>query len=595
MESPAPYDFEFNPDETVSTYGWAYARVRSGERVLDVGCGNGGLLAKLRNDKNCSVSGLDREPHPHLRIPPEAFHAIDLETGLGQLEEEVRRFRPDVVLLMDVLEHLVEPERCLRTLAGSLSGNARLLISMPNAAGASIALRLLSDDFTYQPAGLLDRTHLRFFTLETVSRLLGECGFHVQSSHGTRIPLPLQEWVAPSSTADQEAFERLASQWNRRALNYQLCLEAASGASESPPQKPKEFLDGRLSVVVRFHDKARLRFLDAALFSLALQDYPDLEVIVSIQNPSAPLRTEVENLLQSTPWRFSPRWHILPVEVAPATDGRARLLNQGIEAATGRYLAFLDDDDFIYHHGYTTLIRGLRERGRVAAVGGVRMSIERLEGGSWYVEKKTKPFAREEGATAGQRRIDLFGDNFVPIHSYVIDRARLGAFELRFSENLNRLEDYEFLMRLAATFELDFVDHAIPVAEYRVRRDGSNTVLTEEELGPAEAATRKPWVEANKRIDGLRAQLVCLLPVSDLAAHRRVLLRALAEQRQAKDLMDQARSLRSSDAFRVLNFLATQLNRHPRFSRFIRTAARPFLRLLRRLIRRFAPHPESAS
>jgi glycosyltransferase involved in cell wall biosynthesis len=234
--------------------------------------------------------------------------------------------------------------------------------------------------------------------------------------------------------------------------------------------KPHLFDNSTLSVIVRFHQKERLNFLEEALFSLALQNWSDLEPIIVLQNGTDDLKQAVLDMLDHQPWRVSPKHKIVSVQIPEGADGRSILLNRGIEAATGRYLSFLDDDDCVYHDGYTILIRQLISGDRAVAVGGCRRAQIGYESDHWFTHKKDNFFAW------GRSLTDLFAENFVPIHSYVIDRARLGNSELKFDESFTLLEDYDFVLRLFAAHEPDFALLDKPVCEYRIRLDGSNSI-----------------------------------------------------------------------------------------------------------------------
>ena len=234
--------------------------------------------------------------------------------------------------------------------------------------------------------------------------------------------------------------------------------------------KPHLFDNSTLSVVVRFHRRERLNFLEEAIFSLAIQNWSDLEPIIVLQNGTDDLKQAILDMLEHQPWRVSPKYKIVTVQVPEGEDGRSILLNRGIETATGRYLSFLDDDDCVYHDGYTTLIRQLIGGERAVAVGGCRRAQIGYESEHWFTHKKDNFFAW------GRSLTDLFTENFVPIHSYVIDRARLGNSELKFDESFTLLEDYDFVLRLFAAHEPDFTLLDKPVCEYRIRLDGSNSI-----------------------------------------------------------------------------------------------------------------------
>ncbi|HZG53653.1 MAG TPA: glycosyltransferase family 2 protein [Pyrinomonadaceae bacterium] len=264
--------------------------------------------------------------------------------------------------------------------------------------------------------------------------------------------------------------------------------------------KPHLFDNSTLSVIVRFHQSERLNFLEEALFSLALQNWSDLEPIIVLQNGTDDLKQTVADMLDHQPWQVSPKYKIVSVQIPEGTDGRSILLNRGIEAATGRYLSFLDDDDCVYHDGYTTLIRQLIGGERAVAVGGCRRAQIGYENDHWFTHKKDNFFAW------GRTLNDLFTENFVPIHSYVIDRARLGNSELKFDESFTLLEDYDFVLRLFAAHEPDFALLDKPVCEYRIRLDGSNSIAHTSAASPEVIALQqRAWLmikESKKNLYG---------------------------------------------------------------------------------------------
>lgn len=217
-----------------------------------------------------------------------------------------------------------------------------------------------------------------------------------------------------------------------------------------------------VTTIVRFHRRERLPLLAEAIASLSAQEWQDLEVVVTLQNPDRGLVGEVERIVRRQPWPAPPRFQIIKVDVPPGVDGRSDLLNRGLALASGRFLAFLDDDDVVYPHGYATLVRQLLAGGRAVAVGGYCKSYLRREAEGWRV------MARESAAAHDASRLTLFRYNFVPLHSYVIDRSRLGGYELYFDDELPPAEDYDFLLRLFAAFEPDFSRYDVAVCEYRV-------------------------------------------------------------------------------------------------------------------------------
>jgi methionine biosynthesis protein MetW len=156
-------------------------------RVLDVGCGAGALGAALREERGAEVAGLELSPDAAARAR-ERLDAV-VEADLDLLEE--LPFEPasfDAMVFGDVLEHLRDPHRLLRVLRPWLADGGALVCSIPNVGHWSVVLPLLVQDrWPYADAGLLDRTHVHFFTLTEAEAMLGECGFALASAAATHL------------------------------------------------------------------------------------------------------------------------------------------------------------------------------------------------------------------------------------------------------------------------------------------------------------------------------------------------------------------------------------------------------------------------
>jgi O-antigen biosynthesis protein len=96
-----------------------------------------------------------------------------------ELYEQISAERFDVIAFGDVLEHLRDPEGVLVKMCRLLSSEGYVVASIPNVAHRSVRLSLLFGEFNYSDAGLLDRTHLRFFTRKTVELMVVEAGFRI--------------------------------------------------------------------------------------------------------------------------------------------------------------------------------------------------------------------------------------------------------------------------------------------------------------------------------------------------------------------------------------------------------------------------------
>src|SRR5258706_5746007 len=155
------------------THRMIASRVARGERVLDVGAGEGALSLALK-EKGCTVVCLEVDPGQVA-----AAKAKGLEVHLRNIEregvEDLGAF--DIIVCADVLEHLLDPAAALKKLKGALAPGGRLLTSIPTVAFYGVRLRLLAGRWDYTDTGILDRTHLRFYTRATAKRLPEDAGF----------------------------------------------------------------------------------------------------------------------------------------------------------------------------------------------------------------------------------------------------------------------------------------------------------------------------------------------------------------------------------------------------------------------------------
>jgi len=255
----------------------------------------------------------------------------------------------------------------------------------------------------------------------------------------------------------------------------------------------------RLTVIVRTASPERLSFLDEALFSLSVQTFENVEVLVMVQSPDTNFIETIDTIIRNIFWPQGKIARAFSVEVASGVDGRAHLLNEGLKRATGRYIAFLDDDDVVYQKCYETLITELRQSGVAIAVGGCRVAyLKECNAGNdsyFFITRKERFDRRNNHRT----KFDLFYENFIPIHSYVLDGSMIADEDLYFNESLQFLEDREFLIRMAAKHTLSLTKMMHPVCEYR-HHSGNSLYGREKVAGPELMAANEAIEALTERV-----------------------------------------------------------------------------------------------
>lgn len=160
--------------------GLLMAMIPQGARVLDIGCGTGSISGMIRGLRRADVLGI--EPHPE-RAKKAEEEGIKVVNGVYSDEIPKNHGTFDVVLFADVLEHLADPIHVLEQVKSALAPGGRVLASIPNVAHWSVRLRLLAGTFDYQPTGIMDATHLRWFTREGARRLFHGAGYEIERFH----------------------------------------------------------------------------------------------------------------------------------------------------------------------------------------------------------------------------------------------------------------------------------------------------------------------------------------------------------------------------------------------------------------------------
>jgi methionine biosynthesis protein MetW len=486
MPPPAgKYDFAVDPGNRNTTYGLICDRVPRGAAVLDIGCASGNLALALERHRGCRVLGIDIDPDAVAVARSQGIDAVVADLTVQPVLEVVAGRRFDVIIMADVLEHLVDPAGVLAPVAALLTPEGRVLCSFPNITHIDIQLMLAQDQWRTRPAGILDQTHLRFFTAASFSEMAFACGYDVTAIERVILPALGTEVLDYGKglrlgTAEVADLEAVARQGNANREVYQYVVELHPAPERRPlldrvhpraaaaePQIP-----GLLDVVVRTTE-GRLRYLKDALYSLVGVTYPAVRAIVCVDNSSSAYAEAVRELAV----HFQGLLDLVVTEVPPHHEQRGRPLNWGLDQAHGEYISFLDDDDVYYPSFGDRLVGRLREHPEVTVAYGIGQVV-RGDPTEWgfrtvsHDRRYAEPFDR-----AG-----LFLENYIPFNTLVVRRAAVVEAGIRFDESLPVYEDWAFLRELAARFEFEFVD--APISEYRLRTDGSNAASSGSAVEP---------------------------------------------------------------------------------------------------------------
>jgi len=306
------------------------------KKVLEVGPATG-YITEVLVQRGCRVTCIEKDPTAAElaqrfceRMIVANVEELDFEAALG--EEQF-----DVVLLGDVLEHLVDPGTVLAKAATVLAPGGYIVASVPNVAHGSVRLALLRGEFRYSESGLLDRSHLRFFTRETLAELFRDAGYAIKQwrdvegdPFGNELRLREQDYpaqLAQSIRSDQDA------------LTYQFVVKARPSKVRSKVQLPQRPANQDLATQIisdlrRVEERARqldvaLTERDAALAerNAARQDGEDLRQRLQIRDEELDsVLRRLSDMENSLGWRLLNRIRPVLRRLAPPGSRRYRIL-----------------------------------------------------------------------------------------------------------------------------------------------------------------------------------------------------------------------------------------------------------------------------
>lgn len=247
-----------------------------------------------------------------------------------------------------------------------------------------------------------------------------------------------------------------------------------------------------ISIIIRTMP-GREKFLDKCLFILSGQLHKNIEPIIVVQKLQNDDSLEkIESIVSI--WKNYFKCFKLLSHTANH-DARSHSLNLGMQAATGHYLAFLDDDDKVYPDHYSNMISKLQTSTNAWAYSDIILATYNINN---QLISRLTPFKKDRYSF-----ITHLQGNFIPIHSFVIDRNR--AQDIGWvDESMDKNEDYEFLLRLAYHYEPLYVEKYS--AEYSVRSDGTNTIISTGSSVTELYEKKQKWNEAELKLNQKKIQ-----------------------------------------------------------------------------------------
>ena len=227
-----------------------------------------------------------------------------------------------------------------------------------------------------------------------------------------------------------------------------------------------------INTIIRFHALGEEVALTDALYCLAAQRDVVVHPLLMGQDLSDDQTVRIQKLLDQLPLPASSQSRIVRFASSQdAPDLRSQLLAEGLKHADQAYAAFLDFDDTLYNDAYVNMIGRLQKTGKAVSFG--RLHSASFDGVRRIAKRRTPMFLQ-------RHRFDqFFDDNFIPLHSYVMDMKQVDVEGLIYFDHMKFMEDYFIALQLlnADNSDWDALHHPTFVGDYNFRVSGTPNTL----------------------------------------------------------------------------------------------------------------------
>jgi O-antigen biosynthesis protein len=162
--------------------------VGSNRTVLEFGCATG-YFSRMLSEKGCNIVGVEINSDAAKHAEKYCSKVLVADLDFTPLNEILSEQTFDVAIFGDVLEHLRNPWQILENVKNHLNPGGFVVASIPNIAHGAVRLSLLQGQFNYQKYGVLDNTHIRFFTKTTIDEMFDKSGYFIDALERTKIPI----------------------------------------------------------------------------------------------------------------------------------------------------------------------------------------------------------------------------------------------------------------------------------------------------------------------------------------------------------------------------------------------------------------------
>jgi 2-polyprenyl-3-methyl-5-hydroxy-6-metoxy-1,4-benzoquinol methylase len=240
------------------------AFVGTGKNVLEVGCASGVQSKVFKDVLGCSVTGIEINEEAAKEARQYCKEVIVGDIEQIDFEELLKDRKFDIVIFSDVLEHLKNPSRALEKVNPLLADDGYVVASIPNIAHSAVVYQLMKGHFDYRDYGLLDDTHIRFFTKKTIYQTFERAGFAVCNLDRVICRPDETEFNVTAETEEDRTVLNYIAANNPESNTYQFIVKAyKADASERAFRLAAERIQELEDAVTR--REAEIKKIDSAL------------------------------------------------------------------------------------------------------------------------------------------------------------------------------------------------------------------------------------------------------------------------------------------------------------------------------------------
>ncbi len=208
------YNFTLDLNDK-SSHSYILKSIRPNTTVLEFGAANGIMTKYMEEELNCKVYIVEIDEEDGKEASKYAFKSL-IGKDKGNIEnyiwaKEFKNIKFDHIIFADILEHLYWPSTVLKESAKLLGDDSSILISIPNVGHNAILIDLVNGKFDYRETGLLDKTHIRFFTQSSLQQMIDEAGLKIFNEMNTVLPVGNTEFNNSWSDVNEQTAQCLKS------------------------------------------------------------------------------------------------------------------------------------------------------------------------------------------------------------------------------------------------------------------------------------------------------------------------------------------------------------------------------------------------